>query len=152
MATLIQQFRRALRRGEPVAPAAPARTVAPADPDAVRDLDLAANDPLRAYLRGAPGVIDLATLQLNSPLVTQLCAEGARLLAPPLSQGELVGLLSLGLRRSEQDYACDDRALLLNLATQAAPALRVAQLVRQQRAEARERERIAQELKIARLI
>lgn len=152
MATLIQQFRRILRRGERVEPAAPARPLAPADPDAVRDLDLAANDLLRAYLQGSPGVIDLETLQLDSPLVTQLRAEGARLAVPLLSQGELVGMLTLGPRRSEQDYASDDKALLLSLATQAAPALRVAQLVRQQRAEARERERVAQELKVARLI
>jgi len=152
MAALIQQFRRALGRGDPVAPAAPALTVAPTDPDAVRDLDLATNDPLRAYLQSSPGVIDLATLQLDSPTVARLRSEGVRLAVPLLSQGELVGMLTLGPRRSEQDYASDDMALLLSLATQAAPALRVAQLVRQQRAEARERERIAQELKVARLI
>lgn len=152
MATLIQQFRRALRRRERVVPAPSPRTLAPADPDAVRELDLALNDPLRAYFQASPGVIDLTTLQLDSPLVTRLRAEGARLLVPLLSQGELVGLITLGPRRSEQEYASDDKTLLLNLATQAAPALRVAQLVRQQRAEARERERIAQELQVARLI
>jgi serine phosphatase RsbU (regulator of sigma subunit) len=39
-----------------------------------------------------------------------------------------------------------------DLATQAAPALRIAQLVQQQKLEAIERERIAQELRVARLI
>lgn len=153
MATLIQQMRRALRRGEQAAPAATVTLPrAVPDPDAVRDLDLAPNDPLLGVLQGAPGVLDLITLRLESPLVTRLRAEGTRLVVPLLSQGELVGMLTLGPRRSEQDYASDDKALLASLATQAAPALRVAQLVRQQRAEARERERIAQELKVARLI
>src|SRR6185437_9133225 len=45
-----------------------------------------------------------------------------------------------------------DRGLLNNLATQAAPAVRVAQLVHQQQIEARERERIEQELRVARHI
>ncbi|HMQ32869.1 MAG TPA: SpoIIE family protein phosphatase [Chloroflexaceae bacterium] len=152
MATLIQQFRRALRRGEAAAPVAAPRAPAAPDPDVVRELDLAANDPLLALLQSSSGVLDLATLRLESPMVTRLRAEGVRLLVPLLSQGELVGMLSLGPRRSEQDYASDDKALLVSLATQAAPALRVAQLVRQQRAEARERERIAQELRVARLI
>jgi serine phosphatase RsbU (regulator of sigma subunit)/anti-sigma regulatory factor (Ser/Thr protein kinase) len=64
----------------------------------------------------------------------------------------LVGLLNLGPRLSEQDYSTDDRGLLNTLATQAAPAVRVAQLVREQRIQARERERIEQELHVARLI
>jgi serine phosphatase RsbU (regulator of sigma subunit)/anti-sigma regulatory factor (Ser/Thr protein kinase) len=42
--------------------------------------------------------------------------------------------------------------LLNNLAGQAAPALRVAQLVRQQQAEARARERLEQEMRVARII
>jgi len=41
-------------------------------------------------------------------------------------------VLNLGPRRSEQDYSSDDRKLLDNLAAQAAPALRVGQLVREQ--------------------
>src|SRR5712691_6186737 len=68
------------------------------------------------------------------------------------SQGELVGLLNLGPRLSEQDYSTDDRTLLNDLATQAAPALRVAQLVREKRAQDVDRERIEQELHVARLI
>ena len=55
-----------------------------------------------------------------------------------VSQGELIGALSLGPRRSEQEYSTDDRRLLDKLAAQAAPALRVGQLVRQQQVEARD--------------
>ena len=45
-------------------------------------------------------------------------------------------MLNLGPRRSEQEYSSDDRKLLDDLAAHAAPALRVAQLVREQEAEA----------------
>ena len=61
-------------------------------------------------------------------------------------------MLNLGPRLSEQDYSSDDRKLLDNLAAQAAPALRVGQLVREQEAEAATRERFEQELEVARLI
>jgi len=71
---------------------------------------------------------------------------------PLVTQGELVGVLNLGDRMSEQEYSSDDRRLLNNLATQAAPALRVAQLARQQQAEARQRERLEQEMRVARII
>jgi serine phosphatase RsbU (regulator of sigma subunit) len=78
------------------------------------------------------------------------------LVVPLVSQARLVGLLGLGPRRSERDYAGDDRKLLEDLAERAAPALRVAQLVRrlvrQQAAELQARERIEQELQVAQLI
>ena len=61
-------------------------------------------------------------------------------------------MLSLGPRRSEREYSTDDRRLLQDLATHAAPAVRVAQLVREQEAEALARQRIEQELHVARLI
>jgi serine phosphatase RsbU (regulator of sigma subunit) len=71
---------------------------------------------------------------------------------PLVSQGELIGLLNLGPRLSQQEYSADDRKLLNDLATQTAPAVQVAQLVRQQQQQAQERERIEQELRVARLI
>ena len=73
-------------------------------------------------------------------------------MVPLITQGELVGLLNLGPRLSEQEYSADDRKLLDALAGQAAPAVRVAQLVRQQESQARERERVEQELRVAQLI
>jgi len=75
-----------------------------------------------------------------------------KLTLPLVSQGELIGLLNLGPRLSEQEYSSDDRRLLNNLATQASPALRVAQLARQQLAEAQERERLEHELRLGRVI
>jgi hypothetical protein len=78
--------------------------------------------------------------------------EGVRLAAPLVHQGEFIGFITLGPRRSEQGYGTDDYQLLNNLATQAAPAFRVADLVHEQRQEAQQREQIRQELRVARTI
>ena len=95
---------------------------------------------------------DIEKLELESPAHHALKAAGVKIVVPLITQGELIGLLNLGPRLSEQDYSGDDRRLLDNLAAQAAPALRVGQLVREQEAEARTRERLEQELQVARLI
>jgi serine phosphatase RsbU (regulator of sigma subunit)/anti-sigma regulatory factor (Ser/Thr protein kinase) len=107
---------------------------------------------LLAYLQSATGAVDVDALELDSPALTAMKQAGVKLAVPLVSQGELIGVLYLGPRRSEQEYSTDDRKLLDNLAAQAAPALRVGQLVRQQQAEARTRERFEQELEVARLI
>jgi serine phosphatase RsbU (regulator of sigma subunit)/anti-sigma regulatory factor (Ser/Thr protein kinase) len=114
--------------------------------------ELAPDDPLLAHVVSVPGALDLDTLDLDSPGLRALRAAGVKLVVPLVGQGELIGLLHLGARLSQQEYSGDDRALLANLATQTAPAMRVAQLVRQQQAESRERERIEHELRVARLI
>ena len=115
-------------------------------------IDIAPYDPLVAYLQSARGVVEIDRLELDSPALRELKRAGIRLTVPLVAQGELIGMLNLGPRLSEQEYSVDDRSLLSNLAIQAAPALRVAQLVRQQQEEARRRERLEQELRIARLI
>ena len=91
-------------------------------------------------------------LLLDSPAVKAMKEAGVKLVVPLISQGDLIGLINLGSRRSEQEYTSDDYKLLQDLSTQAAPALKVAQLVEQQKLEAAERERIQQELRVARLI
>ena len=115
-------------------------------------VDLAPNDPLLAYLLTDGGVVELDHLNLDSSGVRQLRSAGVEIVVPLIAQGELIGILNLGPRLSEQDYSGDDRRLLEHLAAQAAPAVRVAQLVREQQAEALARERIAQELRVAHLI
>ncbi len=119
---------------------------------AAPELDIAPNDPILAYLVGVSGVVEVEKLDLDSPALGQMRKAGVKLLVPLVSQGELIGLLNLGPRLSQQEYSADDRKLLSDLATQTAPAVRVAQLVRQQQQEAKERERIAQELRVASLI
>ena len=116
------------------------------------DFDIAPNDPLLAYFLSTPGLVEIDKIDLDSPALQALRSAQVKVSVPLVSQGELIGLLNLGSRRSEQEYSADDRRLLQTLATQAAPALRVAQLARQQQAEARERERLEQELRVARII
>jgi len=115
-------------------------------------VDVAPNDPCIAYFAGAPAAVELGTVTLESPAITAMREAGVVLVVPLVTNGELVGLLQLGARLSERGYSKDDRQLLESLARYAAPALRLGQLVRQQQVEARDRERIDQELKVAQLI
>jgi serine phosphatase RsbU (regulator of sigma subunit)/anti-sigma regulatory factor (Ser/Thr protein kinase) len=115
-------------------------------------IDIAEDDPLLVYLQSASGPVDLTRLELDSSAVTALREAGVALVVPLVSQGELIGTLNLGPRLSEQEYSTDDRRLLTTLAAQAAPAIRVAQLVREQAHEAAERERLNQEMRVATLI
>ncbi len=125
---------------------------APIADDPTITVDIPETDPLLAYLASASGPVDVARLELDSPAVRALREAGVALVVPLVSQGELIGTLNLGPRLSEQDYSTDDRRLLSTLAAQAAPAIRVAQLVREQAHEAAERERLEQEMRVATLI
>ena len=115
-------------------------------------IDISPNDPIVPFLESSPGVVEVDKLNLDSPAVRQLKAAGVKIAVPLISQGELVGMLNLGHRLSEQEYSTDDLRLLSRLSRQAAPAVRVAQLARQQQAEVRERERVDQEMRVARVI
>ncbi len=153
MVALSSTFRRLRRRtAAGAADPMPERRAQPVPGDESTPVDIAPNDPLLAYLQSASGAVDVEALKLDSPALAELKAAGVKLAVPLVSQGELIGVLNLGPRRSEQEYSSDDRKLLDNLAAQAAPALRVGQLVRQQEAEARTRQRFEQELEVARLI
>jgi serine phosphatase RsbU (regulator of sigma subunit) len=116
------------------------------------ELEIAPNDPIVAYFASASGVVEIEKLDLDSPALRAMKEADIKVVVPLVSQGELIGLLNLGPRLSQQEYSADDRKLLNDLATQTAPAVQVAQLVRQQQQQAQERERIEQELKVARLI
>ncbi len=150
MSALTRPFRRRLRRGGALAEAAqPSAAVSAPEP---APFEIAPDDPLLAYFQSVSGAVDIDTLELDSPALSELKDAGVKLAVPLVSQGELIGVLNLGPRLSEQDYSSDDRKLLDNLAAQAAPALRVGQLVREQEAEAATRERFEHELEVARLI
>ena len=106
------RLRRGTRVAEPAnaleTQAAPATTQAP--------VEIAPNDPLLAYLQSAGGAVDVDALELDSDAVRDLKAAGVKLAVPLVSQGELIGVLNLGARLSEQEYSSDDRRLLDNLA------------------------------------
>lgn len=110
------------------------------------------DDPLITYLEKAANVVEVDHLPLNTRAVSDLKTAGVKLVVPLIVQGQLIGVLNLGERQSGAEYSTDDRRLLGSLSTDAASALRVAQLVHQQEIQAQERQRIDQELRIARLI
>jgi serine phosphatase RsbU (regulator of sigma subunit) len=116
------------------------------------EFTVAGNDPIIVYALSHPGAMEVDRLQLDSPVLQHLKTDAVEIALPLVSQGELIGLLTLGPRLKRQEYAREDRALLNNLATQVAPALRVAQMVYEQQEQVRERERIEQELRTAQAI
>lgn len=120
--------------------------------EALESIPIGPGDPLESTLLSIGGPVDLSTLSLESKALQSLRSAGVEMVVPLIGQGELLGALYLGPRLSDQPYSTDDRRLLSNLASQVAPAMKVAQLVREQQAEAKERERIQQELQVAALI
>lgn len=109
-------------------------------------------DPLETVLLSSGGPVEVSGLELESAALGDIRAAGVELLVPLVGQGELLGVLYLGPRLSDQPYSTDDRRLMESLASQVAPAIKVAQLVRQQQVETEERERIQQEMRVAALI
>ncbi len=154
--TFIESIRRTVGRGakavdvdaEPSVVAVPVANQTATGPA----VEIAPTDPLFAYLQAAPGVVDAERLELDSAALGELRAGGVKIIVPLVAQGELIGALYLGPRLSDQDYSTDDRKLLSTLAAQAAPAIRVAQLVREQAVEIQARERLEQEMRVATLI
>jgi serine phosphatase RsbU (regulator of sigma subunit)/anti-sigma regulatory factor (Ser/Thr protein kinase) len=152
MLTLTRTFRRAIGRGAETSQIKTKVAAARTRSLETAPIEIAPNDPILAYFHAGSGAVAIDDLELESAAVTALRAAGVKLVVPLVSQGELIGLLNLGRRLSDQDYSTDDRRLLEKLAAQASPAVRVAQLVREQEAEVRARARIDQELRVAQLI
>ena len=148
------RFGKALQRVRPKGRKGPGGREAAAVTEVAQSppIDIAPNDPIIAYFQSASGAVDVDGLELDSPAVKALKDAGVKLVVPLVTQGELIGLLNLGPRLSERDYSGDDRKLLDNLAAQAAPAVRVGQLVQEQEAQVRTRERLEQEMRVATLI
>jgi PAS domain S-box-containing protein len=96
------------------------------------EIEIEPDDSILAYLAEISGVVEVEKLDLDSPALGAMKDADIELVVPLASQGELIGLLSLGPRLSQQEYSADDRRLLRDLSTQTAPAVRVARLVRQQ--------------------
>ncbi len=144
---MVKTFRRNRTAAEPAEGSPQSSPTVTAEPIEIPD-----HDPLMGYLLGAGGPVEIAKVELDSPALRKLREAEVHLIVPLISQGELIGTLNLGRRLSDQPYSSDDRKLLAGLASQVAPAIRLAQMVQQQEAEAQERERIEQELRVAALI
>jgi serine phosphatase RsbU (regulator of sigma subunit)/anti-sigma regulatory factor (Ser/Thr protein kinase) len=152
MTAFTKALRRVRPKGRKAARAKPEQVEAVGQVAESPPIEIDSNDPIIGHFQTASGAVDVDSLELDSPAVTELKEAGIKLVIPLVSQGELIGVLNLGPRLSERDYSGDDRKLLDNLAAQAAPALRVGQLVQEQEAEVRTRERIEQEMRVATLI
>lgn len=118
----------------------------------IEPIPIPQGDALESILMSVNGPVELSTITIDSFALSQLRAANVSMIVPLIGQGELLGALYLGDRLSDQPYSADDRRLLTNLASQVAPAMKVAQLVHEQQTEAKERERIQQELQVAALI
>lgn len=151
MTAVTAQIRKLIRRTASQA-AAPYTVESRTSATVMPAVSIPPDDPLYFYCLSSPEVIEVDRLKIESGALARLREQGIRLLVPLVSQGELVGMLQLGPRLSDQEYSSDDFRLLNNLAPQAAAALRVAQLAYQQQVEARQRERIEQELRVAGII
>lgn len=115
-------------------------------------VNLADDAPFISYLRRHLGLTEMDRLQLNDPIMQKLKSQRAQLLFPLASQGELIGLLILGPDLKGDKYTSEQRVMIGDLIPRVSHALRVAQLVQEQQAQVRERERIEQELRTARTI
>ncbi len=113
------------------------------------EIAVADDDPFIPYALAHPDAVEVGRLQLDSPALRILKKNQVEIGLPFVSQGELIGLLTLGPLPDGQKYTRVDRRLLNTLAAQVAPALRVAQLVQEQQIQVRQRERIEQELRTA---
>src|SRR5258708_23275788 len=105
----------------------------------VTTVDIAPDDPIVAHFLSAAGAVEVDKLHLDSPALIALKSADVKLAVPFVSHGELVGLLTLGPRLSEQQYSAYDRQLLNTLAIQAAPAAWVEQNGREQQGPVPER-------------
>lgn len=109
------------------------------------EIGVAENDALIPYVLHRPVALEVDRLRVESPVLQDLKLHAAEVLLPLASEGELVGLLILGPQLKGERYSHEELARLASLVPQVAPALRVALMVREQKEQARERERIEQE-------
>ena len=93
-----------------------------------KQLDIAPDERLIAYFEQHPAPLVADGIDLASPAVQYLAANGVSLLVPLVTQGRLVGLLSLGEPAGGGSYSRDDLAFLTTVADEAAAAARIAQL------------------------
>lgn len=144
---MVAVLKRSKARAQPEAPQA-----VPEVTGSLAAVEIPSGDPLETFLIGSGLPVDLNALELDSKALDQLREAGAEMAVPLVAQGQLLGAMYLGSRLSDQPYSTDDRKLLASLAAQVAPQMQVARLVGEQQAEAKERERIQQELALAALI
>jgi GAF domain-containing protein len=94
----------------------------------LKQLEIAPDEQLIAYFEQHPAPLIADGIDLALPAVPYLAANGVSLLVPLVTQGRLVGVLSLGEPAGGGSYSRDDLAFITTLADEAAAAARIAQL------------------------
>ncbi|HKD73947.1 MAG TPA: anti-sigma factor antagonist, partial [Ktedonobacterales bacterium] len=110
-------------------------------------LTILPEDPLRAALLQAPGPLALERFAA-SPAAGELLAARIESALALVDRGEVVGIIVL----SDYPAVLDERDLLAALASQVAPVWRVAERLHQQDEQNSQRERVEQEMQMARRI
>ena len=117
--------------------------------DSIALIEVPEDDLLITHILDHSSTLEIDRLQLDSPLLQKLKLQGAEILLPLASQGELLGMLILGQHLHGEAYSRVEWNILDTLAPQVAPALRVAQMVQAQQVQVSEHERLEQELRTA---
>lgn len=104
------------------------------------------NTPVNLYRENPDGWLLLAS-ESERRLLDEMSAE---LLLPLPGREQLMGLITLGPKRSEEPYTPTDLRLLESVATQTGLALEIGSLARSLAREEAQRERIQREIEIAR--
>lgn len=104
------------------------------------------NTPVKLYREDPDGWLLLASAS-ERRLLDSLSAE---LLLPLSGRDQLMGVMTLGPKRSEEPYTPSDLRLLESVATQTGLALEIGNLARSLASEAMKRERIDREIEVAR--
>ncbi len=105
----------------------------------LKQLEIAPDEQLIGYFEQHPAPLVAHDIDLASPAAPYMGGNGVSLLVPLVTQGRLVGLLSLGEPAGGGSYSRDDLAFLTALADEAAAAARIAQLLAWQRADEQDR-------------
>jgi serine phosphatase RsbU (regulator of sigma subunit) len=113
---------------------------------------LSSSDALYQYLQMTGDALFFDEARFSSEALAQLQHANFILAAPLISQEELVAILTLGAPAKRSKYDGEDMRLLELLCSQAAPAMRVAQIVRQQEADLAMRQMIQQEMHLATIV
>ena len=117
----------------------------PLNSTTVRNL-MRINTPVKLYREDPDGWLLLASASERS-LLDSMSTE---LLLPLSGRDQLMGLMTLGPKRSEEPYTPSDLRLLESVATQTGLALEIGNLARSLASEAMKRERIDREIEVAR--
>lgn len=104
------------------------------------------NTPVTLYRENPDGWLLLAS-ESERRLLDAMSTE---LLLPLSGRDQLMGLITLGPKRSEEPYTSSDLRLLESVATQTGLALEIGNLARSLAKEATQRERIDREIEVAR--